>query len=379
MKPLRSYILLKTFSLDLVQPFISFVSAAYGLVGEQLGLISSAGTVLPSIIQFFLGYIEARAKTLVTLGTFLSGILWILLSIVPFNIAFTITYLVLDGSMGISLFGWYLIMEKVSFTSRGKILAQYSFYSTLGGLIATLITGIIVGERFSLIRYFFITAGLLTLVDGVIATKFDVDYEVRDVKVSVSRELKDYLVISFLFNVVWSLAWPLFPMAQVYIFNMNFTEVAIISVISGSSTLILQRKVGRLVDKNRKLMMFAGRLALATFPLAYALSTSVYEIYLANIVAGFTNSVNSTAYMSYLYDSSSDVKRSVGIYNAVAGVGDLIGSSIGSIIAQYSTLILGIDSIRYLLLGVAFLRIIASIFYLRLPEPKPFKPKIGLR
>ncbi|AWR95223.1 MFS transporter [Acidianus brierleyi] len=380
MKPLRTYIILKNFSLELVQPFISFVSAAYGLIGEQLGLISSAGTVLPSVVQFFLGYVKARAKTLVSFGTFLTGILWLVLSIVPFSIFFTIVYLALDASMGISIFGWYLIMEKVSLTSRGKILAQYSFYSTFGGLIATLITGFIVGERFSLIRYFFIIAGVLTLLDGVISTKFDVDYEVKNtIKINISRELKDYLLISFLFNIVWSLAWPLFPMAQVYVFKMNFSEVAIISVISGSSTLLLQRKIGKLVDKNRKIMMFTGRLALATFPLAYALSTSVYEIYLANVVAGFTNSVNSTAYMSYLYDSSSDVKRSVGIYSAIGGLGDLIGSSIGSILAEYFTSIAGIDSIRLLMLGVGVLRILASIFYLKLPEPKPFKPKIVLK
>jgi predicted MFS family arabinose efflux permease len=151
---------------------------------------------------------------------------------------------------------------------------------------------------------------------------------------------------------------------------MNFENVAIINTISGVSTLLIQNWVGKLVDKNRKLVMFTGRLALATFPLAYALSTSTYEIYLANVVAGFTNSVNSTAYLSYLYDSSKDTRKSVGLYNAVTALGDLTGSSIGGITAQLVTSYFGVvQGIRDMMLAIAVLRILASLFYLRLHEP----------
>uniref|UniRef100_A0A2U9IPH2 MFS transporter n=1 Tax=Acidianus sulfidivorans JP7 TaxID=619593 RepID=A0A2U9IPH2_9CREN len=381
MKPLRTYIIIKNFSLNLVQPFISFVTTASGILGEQLGLISSSGTVLPALIQFFLSYSNINAKKLVTIGTFLTGVFWIVLSIIPYGILFTALYLTLDAFMGISLYGWYLIMDKVSSTSRGKILAQYSFYSTLGGLVATLITGFVVGDNFSLVREFFIIAGTLNLIDGYIAINFDVDSESKydNIIGNISRELKKYLLITFLFSIVWSLAWPLFPMAQVYVFHMNFLEIAIISVISGTSTLILQRKIGYLVDSHRKIMMFTGRLALAVFPLAYSFSTTIYEIYLANIIAGFTNSVNSTAYLSYLYDSSSNVRKSVGFYNAIEGLGYLVGASIGSLIAEFFFSFIGVYAIRLLLFSVAMLRIVAALLFIKLPEPKPFKPKISLK
>lgn len=311
MKPLRTYILLKNFALNLSQPFISFLSALSGLNGEVLAIVSSAGTVLPSLVQFLLGFIRARGKKLVILGTGVSTLLWITLAFTPFNsVSFVLLYVLLESSLGISLFGWYLIMERVSGTTRGKTLAQYSFYSTLGGLVATLITGFLVGRSVSMIRPFFLITGILTLIDTYIAWNFDVDYEKPPSKgLKVSKELRDFLLVTFGFNVIWSSAWPLFPLAQVYVFSMNFENVAIINTISGLSTLLMQNWVGKLVDKNRKLMMFLGRLALATFPLAYALSNSVYEIYLANVVAGFTNSVNSTAYLSYLYDSSKDTRH----------------------------------------------------------------------
>ncbi len=375
MKPLRTYTLLKNFALQLVQPFISFVSAANGIMGEQLALISSASTVLPSLAQFALGFLRVRAKTLVTYGTALTGLLWIALSFSPFNWTFTSLYLALEVSLGVSSFGWYLLMERVSGTARGRTLAHFSFYATIGGLIATVITGFAVGSDFSLVRPFFLASGLLLLADSLIAMNFDVDSLPLERGRSPTLELEvlPYLLITFLFNVVWSMAWPLFPIAQVYIFHMDFTNLAIMSVISGVSTLFMQKKVGKLVDEHRRLMMFLGRFALSTFPLAYALSTSVYEIYLAEVVAGFTNSVGSTAYMAYLFDSSRDVRRGIGAYSVMVATGDLVGSSVGSLVADDVMSAYGVGAIRWLFAVIAVLRMLASAFYLILKERKPFK------
>lgn len=376
-RPLVVYTIVSNFSSNLAQPFISFANAASGIIGEQLGLISSSSSVLPALVQFFFSYIRASGKKLVILGTLLSGIFWIVLSFVPFGIVFTSLYIALNAFTGVSLFGWYLIMEKASYTSRGKTLAHYSFYSNLGSLVATLITGFIVGNNTSMIRLFFIIAGVLTIFNGLLSIKFDIDSEyTTSLTEKLSRELKNYLIVIFVFSLVWSLAWPLFPMAQVYIFHMDFLQLAIINVISIISTLLLQHKIGQLVDKNRKLMMFTGSLALATFPLTYALSTNMYEIYLSNAVSGFTNSVVSTAYLSYLYDSSSNTRKSVGLYNTVQGVGYLIGSSIGSIVGEDIFVVYGIFGIRELLLSIAFLRILTSFWFLKLPEPKSSKPRM---
>ncbi|MCI2414655.1 MAG: MFS transporter [Candidatus Aramenus sp.] len=374
MKSLRTYTLLKNFALQLVQPFISFVSAANGIMGEQLALISSASTVLPSLAQFALGFLRVRAKTLVTYGTALTGLLWIALSFSPFNWTFTSLYLALEVSLGVSSFGWYLLMETVSATTRGRTLAHFSFYATIGGLVATVVTGFVVGDNFSLVRLFFLASGVLLLADGLIAMKFDVDsLPLEGRSPPLELEVMHYLLITFLFNVVWSMAWPLFPVAQVYIFHMDFINLAVMSVISGLSTLSMQKKVGKLVDEHRRLMMFLGRFALSTFPLAYALSTSVYEIYLAEVVAGFTNSVGSTAYMAYLFDSSRDVRRGIGAYSVVVAMGDLVGSSVGSLVADDVMSAYGVGAIRWLFAVIAVLRMLASAFYLLLKERKPFK------
>ena len=62
MKPLRTYVMIRNFALNLSQPFISFVSAASGIFGENLAIISSAGSALPSFIQFVMGFFNLRGK-----------------------------------------------------------------------------------------------------------------------------------------------------------------------------------------------------------------------------------------------------------------------------------------------------------------------------
>ncbi|BCU66698.1 MFS transporter [Sulfolobales archaeon HS-7] len=379
MKPLRTYITMKNFASNLVQPFISFVAASTGILGEQLGLISSAGTALPDIVQFFLSYLKISGKKFTVFGTLLAGIGWIILSFSPFNNLFTILYIVIEIVIGVSSYGWYLIMESVSTSARGRTLAQYSFYSTLGGLGATLITGFIIGDDTFLVRYFFFLCGVLYIFDAWIGTKFDVDYQ-RTEKISFSfgKQVKSFMLVSFVFYIVWSLAWPVFPLAQVDVFRMNFLQVAIINVIGGSSTLLLQNRIGAIVDKNRKMMMFLGRLGLAAFPLAYGLSPSVYGIYGAELVAGVTNSIGSTAYLAYLYDSSRNTRTVLGLYNAIIGVSVLIGSTIGAFLSSAFIDWLGIDTgIRDLLISIGAMRIAASTLYLYLPEPKPYKTRVS--
>jgi MFS family permease len=241
-------------------------------------------------------------------------------------------------------------------------------------MIATLLTGFVVNKDFSEVRYFFFFSGSLFLLSSLISLKFDVDYSKEPLKgLSLNKELSKFLIITFLFDVVWSMAWPLFPLAQVYLFDMNFENIAIINLIANFSTLLLQRKIGELVDKNRKLMMFLGRLALSVFPLAYALSTSVYEIYLANVVAGFTSSINSTAYLSYIYDNSKDVRKGIGLYNAVSGLGDLIGSSVGMLGIEELEFLGMVTAIKLMMLIIASLRMVASFVYLKIQEVKPVK------
>jgi hypothetical protein len=111
------------------------------------------------------------------------------------------------------------------------------------------------------------------------------------------------------------------------------------------------------------------RILLATFPLAYALAPNIFVIYAVEPVAGLTSLLGSTAYVSYLYDSSTkeDVKMSLGVYSLVQGLGAVVGSLISSAIFMGVEPILGLErGVEYLLLTSAVLRIMTSFGYLKL-------------
>ncbi|WP_338598869.1 MFS transporter [Sulfolobus tengchongensis] len=372
MPPLRLYSLLNNLANSIVNPFVSFFTASNGITGVLLAIASSANTAFPGIIQYVLANIYVRARVLISIGTLFGGILWIFIGIFAiYNYYFVLIYTIITVCLGAANFGWLLILDKISSTQRGRTLAIYNFYASIGGLVATLITGFLVGNNLELMRYFFIIAGIIYCFNSYVIYKSDVDVSFINENgkrlFSSNPEIRKFILISFFFTLVWSMAWPIFPLAQVYKFHMDEFEVGIVNVTGGISTLALQRYVGKLVDRHRKYVMFFGRFALATFPLAYALSTSVYEIYIANLVSGFTNSA-SISYTAYLFDTSKYYEKRVNIalYNMFNGFAALVGSTISSLIFDFISNIFNIVlSIDIMLFTIGILRILMSLLYLK--------------
>ncbi|AAK43112.1 MFS transporter [Saccharolobus solfataricus] len=375
MKTLRLYSLLNNLAISLVNPFISFFTASNGITGALLAIASSANTAFPGIIQYALANLYIKAKKLITIGSLFGGLLWILIGVyMIYNEYFVLVYSIITAVLGAANFGWLLILDKISTTHRGRTLAYYNFYASIGGLIATLITGFIVGNNLDLMRYFFIIAGLIYVFNAYVIYNSDVDAEFargNGIRLfSSNLEVRKFILTNFIFTFVWSMAWPIFPLAQVYKFHMNEFQVAIINVTGGTSTLALQRLVGRLVDRHRKYVMFFGRFALATFPLAYAFSTTPYEIYIANLVSGFTNSA-SISYTAFLFDHSSYYEKRINIalYNMFNGIAALLGSTISSVmfnvISDWFSLVVAIN---IMLIGIGVMRILMSLLYLKIKE-----------
>lgn len=371
MRPLRTYSLLNNLASSLVNPFISFLTASYGITGLLLAITTSASTTYPGIVQFLLVNFTIRAKKLLVIGTFFMGIFWITIGVLQIHNFFLVfLYVATNVALGFVNFGWLLILDKISESSRGKTLASFNFYSTTGGLLATLITGLIVGDKYNLMRYFFISAGLIYLFNSFIISRADVDANYYKTNLRINHEIRKFILISFLFTFIWSTAWPIFPLAQVFKYHMNEFQIAVIDVIGGMSTLSLSHIVGKLVDKFKTKVMFLGRLALATYPLAYALSPNVSYIYIAYLMSGFTNSA-SISYTAYIFDNTSyeEKKSAIALYTLFNGIAAFAGALVSSIIFSYISVHFGIIlSINLLMLSIGILRILSSLLYLKIRE-----------
>ena len=378
---MRLFILLQNLANGLTQPFMGFLAVVSGVSGGGLGVVSSATSFFTGVSQLAVSLRVRDVFKLFLWSMVVLSMLWTTMAFISYGnpLLYIVNYVLIAFFNGIIALSWSLILERVSRGSRGRILAEFGFYGSIGSLLATIVAGFVVGDRYWLAKWVFLTASILLMLNlaNVVSIVREVDdapatysgaQGVRYVLANVSG-MRGFLTATFLFAVVWAFAWPIFPLAQYYVLQMNLEQVAIVSVISGVSTLVLQKPIGVLVDKNRRIMLFLGRFLLLTFPLAYALATNVYEIYLANIVAGVTNSISNTAYIAYVFDNSQDKRTAIGLYNAIYGSGTLIGSVVGGFMVNALEPVLGVnESIRLLLFCDAAARALISVMYLKVPE-----------
>ena len=351
-------------------PYLSFIGASLGLPGYMLGLVSTAGTFFTNVSQYLSSLTRARPRTLVLAGNSLSAVALALMY--PFMgshlLYMALVALVMVGS-GISGMGLSLLNEYYSRGSRSVILSRMAFYGSLGSLPVIVAGGLYMASSTLLAKYVFLVSAVATILTSFIVTGLyhEEDPHVRHRRAGLYfRGLEKFLAFNFVYMLAWSFAWPLFPLAQIYIFKMTTAQVAVINVIGTSSTVVVQRFIGGFIARRLKLSMFIGRLTNTFFALAYALSPNVYGIYVSQLLAGLANSINNVAYFSYLVDTAEDKRAAIGTYSVLMGVGALIGGEAGGITYEVLERAYGVGVLRPMFLYVAIARAAAASLFLTL-------------
>jgi len=220
--------------------------------------------------------------------------------------------------------------------------------------------GLYMASNTQLAKYVFLVSAVATILTSFIVTGLhhEEDPHVRHRRAGLYfRGLEKFLAYNFIYMLAWSFAWPLFPLAQIYIFKMTTAQVAVINVIATSSTVVVQRFIGGFIARRLKLSMFIGRLTNTFFALAYALSPNVYGIYVSQLLAGLANP---------LVDTAEDRRAAIGTYSVLMGVGALIGGEAGGITYEVLERAYGVDVLRPMFLYVAIARAAAASLFLTL-------------
>ena len=356
--------LLSSIASGLVQPYYSFLSVFYGVTGPLLGLVSSAGVVIPDVIPYVFRRVNFSTPAL---GFFLAGVAWIALAFFPLGAASTPFYLASLVGLGIASFYLQLALEPLSRGARGDVLGLMNQYARVGSIVATVVTGFIVGSNYGLNHVLAVITGVLLIASGL---------EVLHVKVEgVKGEIEDtgrgLLLANTVFYFVWSLAWPIFPVLEVYKFHMNELNLAILSLVSGFSGLTAQKWMNKLINRDPELALFLGRAGLAIYPLAYALATNVYELYLAYLAMALT-STSAPATLAVIFERTKNVKASLSKLYFWQGVASALGS-VTSATVLYSVSYSPASLVRIaetMMVTIAALRFLASFLYLTLARPR---------
>ncbi|MGC9072305.1 MAG: MFS transporter [Acidilobus sp.] len=349
-------------------PYLSFIGASLGLPGYMLGLVSTAGTFFTNLSQYLSSLTRLRARELVIAGNALKAVaLALMMPFIGSHAMYTVLVALVMVGSGVSGMGTSLLSEFYSRGSRSVLLSRMAFFGALGSLPVIVAGGLYMATSVLLAKYVFLASALATLAVSFIVSglPYEEDPRVCCHRLEV-RGLERFLAFNFIYMLAWSFAWPLFPLAQIYIFKMTTLQVAIINVIAASSTVVVQRVIGGFIARRLKLSMFIGRLTNTFFAIAYAISPNIYGIYASQLLAGLANSINNVAYFSYLVDRARDRRAAIGTYSIIMGVGALIGGELGGVTYEALEPRYGIEVLRPLFLYVALARAVAACLFLAL-------------
>jgi len=114
----------------------------------------------------------------------------------------------------------------------------------------------------------------------------------------------------------------------------------------------------------------------------YAFAWTIWIIYIANFIAGFTIAASMNAITAYIYDVAPEDERGahIAVYNTVTGIVYLFGSLLAGIFGQIILISFGSEylSVFIMLIASGALRFVASFFYLLIKEPKEYNSTLRL-
>jgi MFS family permease len=410
---------LTQFAVGMYQPFLQVYMIDMGATLGQLGLFRSVGNAAPNALQPAWGALSDRirkAKWFVAFGTF-TGLIMVSLFLwaaTPTEMIVLYAFQSILFSMQIptwqSLLGGLMDEE-----NRGSELGRLGVATNVASLVATLLSGFIAGFPFliSLVRGafgdfglilfpavevwreayyipFYITAivGILSSIAAITIREGEREEQEQARfpnlwKIATQPgDFRRLWMISLLFSFSMSMAWPYFMVVQrEWLGNTNL-EIAIASVVMTTTTVIFTIPMGNLSDRiGRKPLILVGRSLLFLVPILYAFAKSVYIIYIANALAGFSIASSFNSITAYIYDVAPEEERGshLAVFNTLAGIvyfcgslfsglmGDWIATGAGRVFAVFTMLLLS---------GV--MRLFSSSLYILLREPREYSSNMRM-
>lgn len=359
LKPLYVRSIVNSFSSGTVSPFLGVYAVQLGASASEMGWFQSVSNLAPNMMQIPWGKLSdkiGRRVPFILMGGLITALLWI-----PIMFVTSATQLIaviavqsVLGSMAIPT--WTaLIGDLVHSGKRGIATAIINRSAAVGSLLATLGAGYWMIMVKGTLQNMFLVPLLVAVFCGVVSslmiiivhekphpnnTSGSSIFSIRDVAKHArnNSNFVRFSVASIIFGFFMSISWPLFSITAVRVLNASMLEVALLGVISGIVTIALQPWGGKLVDRvGRRQLIIVYRLGLVLVPVFYGLATSVFHLYLLNLILGIVGAFGDIAMLAYLLDITQEQLRGTltAFYNLVTGAVYFIGSLIGGYLANY--------------------------------------------
>lgn len=348
-----------TIGLSLVANFIPlYAISALHATDYEVGLLNS----LPSIVGLlatwigavWMGSVSSKKKFCVA-SISVTRIFYLLIAFIPWipggNWATVLILLValMKFPQSFSDLSWQsLIGDLIPEENRAKFFGNRNRYSTLVGMLSTLIPGVILQQfRPNLpgpYQILFVIGFIASLLEIYYLLKHDEPkrlIKTTHPKVSGRMNLKVimsqrpyllFLCSSIVFNLGWQIAWPLFSIYQIHYAHATALWVSLFTVANQVAQILSYRWWGRASDAfGIGLMLTIASFGMATAPILTILSINLYYLILVNLFTGiFVAGVNLLLFNQLLSVSQEETRTSfIANYNIVIGAVGFIAPEIG--------------------------------------------------
>jgi len=426
--PAKAFVVgaLTQFALGLHAPFlqtylVDMQNYLYGVKNfAELGAFRSVGNVAPTVLQPIWGGASDKvghAKAFVAFGTMIGLVLVYLFLWAATPIDMIVLYAIQSILFSIQIPTWLsLVGGLMGEKNRGDELGKLGLITNIASFLATLAAGILAGmpgilpwlrSAFGVLgpvifptvdawREAFYLPFFLTAIFGISASLLSLGIREKSLSdrgprkfppmhrlLSQPGEFRKFSFVAVFFSFAMSMAWPYFIVVQRDWLSSSIFEIAIASAVMTASIIIFTVPFGRLSDRvGRKPLILLGRMSLFVVPIMYAFAWTMWIVYLANFIAGFTIASSMNAITAYIYDIAPEEERGahLAVYNTFTGIVYLFGSFLAGIFGQVILIAFGSEylSVFIMLIASGVLRFIAAFFYLLIEEPKEYSSTLRL-
>lgn len=395
LRPLYVRSVVNQLGLGMVNPFVSAYAVDLGASSSDMGWFQSSSNISNNILQVFWGRLSdstGRRTPFIVLGTVALSLLWIPMIFVSnaTQLIMILSIQALVGSMATP--AWTaLIGDLVPSLKLGRANANVNLWSSVGGLVTTIASGILMTSLTGTTQQIFLIPLIVAMVCGIGSSLVlaKVKEKKNGEKISLQKNLTSDIIRDFrsaaktpafmkycyvegAFQFFMSIAWPVISMTPRKILHAPMLWIAILSVVQTLVTIVFQGWAGKLADTvGRRPLMIFHRFVLVTVPIAYAFAPSIEILTLIGVLWGFSQALGSASLTAYLLDVSPEKQRGsyIAIYNTMMGVVTFFGSLLAGYLTDYTVSIFGLIvgfQIVYLVSTVG--RGITAAMYISLDE-----------
>ncbi len=188
------------------------------------------------------------------------------------------------------------------------------------------------------------------------------------------RDLRRFLIITFIWNAGSATALPFFSYITVGKLGMSVWQIAATAVSNLGFGVLFQSIFGRMMDRvGRRPIIVFSRVAMAVSTLGYAFATSWLHIIAIEGLVGVATAAWSCGQSTYIIDIAPAKLRATYLAASVTAVGvsSFLGSYLMGTITQGFITSTNYSAISMVLVFTTVLRFAFGLLYLTIRESKP--------